>query len=311
MLDKVVFSGPAGYSLSVGPTSLDAPAWVQAVGSIAAILVAVWTVSDQRRQQENAAVERDAAFAEFIERFLKDIDGTIEAIASDIESAGRRGQLVQACEEALERFDRYIIQRFEKLRNMELKEWPDVEFASLFNEAFIGLDRQFKQLQLTATEQVAKQALEMEAVHNSRLAAAAAAARADEEDEEFLGDMDDGEVVVRTGGEDWGRLMRDAWRRRTGDEEEQRLLDHEQALRDEQRALEDDAARYAAAEWQEEKHTLYVELIQPLYDISNEWSGEASKLRRAIARYKELVPTGLSFEDRAKRRRYRKWWYVA
>jgi hypothetical protein len=310
VLDKVIFSGPAGYSLQVGPTSLDAPAWVQAVGSIAAILVAVWTVSDQRRQQENSAVERDAAFADFIERFLEDIDGTIRSIETDITGAGFRGQLVNACQEALERYDRYIVQRFEKLRSMDLQAWPDIEFASLFNEAYIGLDRQFKELQITATEQVAKEAAEKEAEQRRRQVASDAATREDEETEELIGDLDDGKVVVRTRGQDWSNVLRDAWRRRSDDEEDQRQLALEDAVRQEEEMLKVEGERYAAAQWEEEKETLFAKVIEPLFGISKEWSGQGSALRKAIVSYKESMPSGVTFEKRAKGRRHRKWWQI-
>ena len=309
MLDKISFSGLAGYSLQVGPTSLDAPAWVQAVGSIVAILVAVWTVSDQRRQQENAAVEREAAFADFIERFLMDIDATIRSIETDITGAGFRGQLVEACHEALGRYDRYIVQRFEKLRTMNLEAWPDIEFASLFNEAYIGLDRQFKELQSTVTEQVAKQAAEKEDDRRRRQWAADAAIREDEETEELIANLDDGKVVTRTRGQDWSSVLREAWRRQSGDEEELHQLEVEDALRQEEDMLKADAAFYAAAQWQEEKETLFTKVIKPLLDISKQWSEQGSALRKAIVTYKDSMPS-VTFEKRAKRRRYRTWWQI-
>lgn len=64
------------YSLSPSK-DFDLPAWVQAVGSIAAILVAVWVSSDQTRQQRQRDDQREA----------DEIEGVIRCIKAEVQTS--------------------------------------------------------------------------------------------------------------------------------------------------------------------------------------------------------------------------------
>lgn len=74
--------------LFISPATFDWPAWVQAVGSISAILVAVWVSSDQVNQQRLRDEAKDQAELTGVLRSLAaEVETTLEYSAKHVETA--------------------------------------------------------------------------------------------------------------------------------------------------------------------------------------------------------------------------------
>ena len=136
-------------SQAIGPTSLDFPAWVQAIGSILAILVSVWIVRSDEIRRRRVKLEKDASFALFIQQSIKGLYDDVGPILGSISR--------EIPEEASEFYnpDRYI----EVLKGVEdklqgaklratnlisafpLEAWPDMQFAYYFFEQIGRFER--------------------------------------------------------------------------------------------------------------------------------------------------------------------------
>ena len=80
------------------PKSFDWPAWVQAVGSIAAILVAVWVTADQAEQQRLRDLDRETAeVAGVLRSILAEVEMTWIYLANEMEPhlQVRKGEPIQ------------------------------------------------------------------------------------------------------------------------------------------------------------------------------------------------------------------------
>ena len=312
-MNGIMLSGPAGSTLAIGPTTLDAPAWVQAIGSVVALVLAIWVTREQRRQHLNDAIVQDAAFADYIERFLGDLENTFKSLDYSIDEVGTKEGIASAAESALSIYKRHVIDRLEKLSEMDLTSWPDIEFAHTFNEAYLDMNGQFVKLEQTATELAEADVIahqeKQHQVEVARRRAAEEEALEDEMMEQFLGDEDNDVVISRQGSERWADVARRG-SSMSDEEYDARLKDMEHE-RDLQRYLAEEDERYARLEWEEEKEILRERLIQPLYDITRKWKEHNAPLCQLIEAYKAGVPDRkMNFRTRASQRRYRSAWDI-
>lgn len=312
-MNGVTLVGPPGSTLALGPTTLDAPAWVQAIGSILAIVLAIWIMKEQRRQQLNDEVVRDAAFAEYIERFLDEVGNTFRSIDGTIDAVGSKDGIAAASASALQLYKRHVIDCLKKLADMDLTSWPDIEFANAFHDTYLDMNAQFNTLEATAAElmqaDVRERQQRIERAAQARAEAVTSFARWQAEEEEALGDVDDDEVVVRNPGESWGAAANR--NREISDEEYDERIAWHKHLAEMERYETEDAERCVQLEWEQEKEILQERLIKPLHGISDKWSLKNAPLCRLIEAYKSGIPDKtMNYTRRAEDRKYRPIWKI-
>lgn len=312
-MNGVTLVGPPGSTLALGPTTLDAPAWVQAIGSILAIVLAIWIMKEQRRQQLNDEVVRDAAFAEYIERFLDEVGNTFRSIDDTIDAVGSKDGIAAASASALQLYKRHVIDCLKKLADMDLTSWPDIEFANAFNDTYLDMNAQFNTLEATAAElmqaDVREKQQRIERAARARAEAATSFARWQAEEEEALGDVDDDEVVVRNPGESWGAAANR--HREVSDEEHDERIAWNKHAAEMERYEAEDAERWVQLEWEQEKEILQERLIKPLHGISDKWSSKNTPLCKLIEAYKSGIPDkNMNYTRRAEDRKYRPIWKI-
>ena len=153
-------------SIAVGPTSLDLPAWVQAIGSVAAILAAVFIARRQSQQQEaaragesKAALDREiAARARFLQMVvlqIKEVDELADRIAEEEQAVTRDSPRPPAGwgfwgKSRLDDFIENGVERLERIGAIPLEHWPDIESALIFSDALRAQDDDFRYLKEAA-----------------------------------------------------------------------------------------------------------------------------------------------------------------
>lgn len=205
-LQRLVAYGPPGSSISIGPTSLDLPAWVQAVGSIAAILIAIWLSGRTERKEYLDRVRDDACFASYVQQFLNSIGATIQEIAASINDS-RHGDedraprtLAQVCSDAFEAYENRVLERVKKFVELPLTDWPDIELANAFYDASLQMRSDLQGLKTATSERVASEVkaeaerLRSEAARRQNIARAAE--EEEDEAERWLGDMEGDDVIA-------------------------------------------------------------------------------------------------------------------
>lgn len=147
----------------IGPTSLDLPSWVQAIGSILAILVAVWigrteSLRDRLNREEEAKAElhrqiaERARFLHMVMLQLGEAMTVIDAI-SDEEQAFMNGEQLEEphswkfwAEQHGRRFQEGCVERLERLVALPLTAWPDIESGIVFGDAVREWEYNFKSI---------------------------------------------------------------------------------------------------------------------------------------------------------------------
>lgn len=137
---------------AIGPTSLDVPAWVQAIGSVAAILVAIYiSVRDARADRRSAqeakedVLTRDIAerarFFQMAALQLLECVTVLEEIAKEEtryrDDADDRPSLRWRswAEMQTDRFRSQCVDRLRRLEDLPLTAWPDIESGIVFGDA--------------------------------------------------------------------------------------------------------------------------------------------------------------------------------
>lgn len=127
--------------VSVGPTSLDLPAWVQAIGSIAALIVAItlWQMDRIGRRRERDD-ERKEKLTESI-RLVKLVADQITTRGAEVRSIPHLLKEAEtdptAVEEAKSILREHILGYLERFSALPLEKWPDAAIATAY---FDGVD---------------------------------------------------------------------------------------------------------------------------------------------------------------------------
>lgn len=283
--------------------------WVQAIGSVIAIIIAIWTVRQQANRERDNRVIDDAAFASYVDHFLtNEIEVKVDAITEpeNIFMTGR--SVAEISKAALARYETEIIDRVEKLADLPLTDWPDVQFANSFNNAYLRMKADLKRLeanQQATAEQADQDRLRRKRDEERRVQ------RLAEQDEELVdqideleGDIDDGRAVMLAPRGQRRRLFeRKMWAQADDD--------------DDFESIDDLRAREAAEDkswdelWSKQEQSYALEVLQEslfdkLKDISRHWREDDEELRQCIDRYIERaerykLPT--TYEGRANRPR--------
>lgn len=136
----------------IGPTSLDVPAWVQAIGSVAAILVAIYISVRDSRAEKRAAMEakQDILTREIAERarFFQMVALQLHECVTVLEEIGKEETRYQNevddrpslrwrswAELHVERFRALCVDRLQRLEDLPLTAWPDIESGIVFGDA--------------------------------------------------------------------------------------------------------------------------------------------------------------------------------
>lgn len=127
---------------SVGPTSLDLPAWVQAVGSIVAILASVWIAQRETRQRRREKIATDGNFALFIGNATNSLVTNVTRILDDFTKKLAATESEECSYEYLKNL--FVMATNEirmsldhipaMVRSIPLSEWPDMQFAYIFHD---------------------------------------------------------------------------------------------------------------------------------------------------------------------------------
>lgn len=311
-LQKLVAIGPPGSNISIGPTSLDAPAWVQAVGSILAILIAVWLSHRESRKTDRDQISDSACFASYIKDFLAGIGKTINDIADSInedreaEDAPRRQTLSGVCAQAFQAYDEKVTRRMAKLVELPLTDWPDIEFANAFYDANLRMQSSLTRLKVE-TELRVKEEIEQEVVRlrDQRAAFQARSYRDQEEEdaaEEYLGDQDDDEVVALP---PRGQVRSFVSRRIHERADDDREYDLQNAMAADDKWIEDCVKAELSAQERFDRESLDKLVFSRLRKITNDWTAKdallCSSIERNIQRAKD-AGVASTYASRAERK---------
>lgn len=281
--------------------------WVQAVGSLAAIIIAIWTVRQQANRERDNRVIDDAAFASYVNHFLtEEIERKVEEITEpeNIFETGR--SVAEISSTALSRYEGEVTNRVEKLADLPLTDWPDVQFANSFNNAYLRMKADLERLK--ANQKLAAGAADRARIERKREEQNRVRRLASEDEElveqidEIEGDVDDGRAVMLPPKGQRRRLFeRDLWAQARDDEEFEPL--------DAIRAREAEEERSWGELWTKQEQSYALEALQEslfdkLRDISGHWREQDEELRQCIDRYIERaqryrLPT--TYEGRANR----------
>lgn len=128
-------------TVRIESTSLDWPAWVQAVGSVVAIVAAMWIARSEAQreraaatgeiQRERAKSARDAAelvetIAHHWEEAMSDLSYMAQNTGDIVDNVGKLTVVEQVLREDLDRLRTRICPRITKLSDLPLTAWPDV-----------------------------------------------------------------------------------------------------------------------------------------------------------------------------------------
>lgn len=308
-LQKLVLSGPPGSSVSIGPTSLDLPAWVQAVGSIAAILIAIYLSGRAERKAHVERVTNDACFASYVQKFLNTIGDTVEDIAHSIDQKRwgdedrRPRTLSEICQEAFEAYDKRVLERVRKFVELPLIDWPDIELANAFYDASLQMRSDLERLQSATHERVrAEIAAEAKRLQDNDARQQYEAKRAIEEEDEaehMLGNFDDGEVV---------RLPPRGQRRafvsqmlHNQDDDDDSEFHFQESLAEEAAYEKYIAEAEVSAQLRQDRESLHQFVFIPLMSITEKWARGDEPLNIALERHRRrAIAAGVSatYEER-------------
>lgn len=153
-------------TVRIESTSLDWPAWVQAVGSVVAIVAAVWiarleaqrerAAAAEGTQRERAASARDAAelvetIAHHWEEAMSDLSYIAQNTGDIVDNVGNLTVVEQVLREDLDKLRTRICPRITKLSDLPLTAWPDVGMGLDFYAFQANLVRVTRTLERTAT----------------------------------------------------------------------------------------------------------------------------------------------------------------
>lgn len=142
-------------SQAIGPTSLDWPAWVQAIGSILAILIAVGVayvdVAQQRRRDaaadDQAACEKLRQRVRFTQSVALQVDESGKELAFLLDRYHNRPESYRSPEHARRYYVEIwrpgldaVIKRLRWIAELPFGEWPDPELAIIFFNAVRALE---------------------------------------------------------------------------------------------------------------------------------------------------------------------------
>ncbi len=262
--------------------------WIQAIGSVAAIIIAIWTVRQQANRERDNRVIDDAAFASYIKKFLSsDIEEKIENIADPDRLFRTGANIAQISDHAVERYETDVVQRLEKLVELPLTDWPDIELANSFNNAYLRMGSDLEALKVQQQKAAREADEELQRRKEAKRRAIAAKIeedeRLEEEADEYEGSIDDGLVVaLPPRGQRHRRLERKLYWQADEDSgwEPYETLQQRDA---------DEMAGWDAAWAQQDRQfaidALKENLFEPLKDISNSWRDKDADLLKAIDRY--------------------------
>lgn len=146
-------------SLSIGPTSLDWPAWVQAVGSVAAILVALWLARRDRLRVDHAKIEDDACFATFCIAQIAVTEGKIADLLDRYSDDGRDAGAspVGSMRVLIQMFFERIVDPLDRTSKLALRTWPDVQMADKYLSSMYIVRSYLTEIEVIASREAADQ----------------------------------------------------------------------------------------------------------------------------------------------------------
>lgn len=137
-------------TIKIESTSLDWPAWVQAIGSALAILVAVWIAHNEQRHRQRDKTKEAAELVETIAQHWEDAMGDISYIVDNTGAHIENGNGAEVIEKVLQHDRetlRRICPRITKLAELPLTSWPDVGMGLDFYAFQSGLLGSMKSLE--------------------------------------------------------------------------------------------------------------------------------------------------------------------
>jgi hypothetical protein len=159
--------------LAIGPTSLDWPAWVQAVGSVAAIAVTAWLArrdghvrklereqdrverlslqakSDEKAERE--PFERDARFIYFVTQEIGFSDRSLVNISEQMliyqtDEVGPNTNPYDLLVDIDRKLEDGVLRRLKRIADLPATMWPNPNMASLFFSDFRVIERDIEAL---------------------------------------------------------------------------------------------------------------------------------------------------------------------
>lgn len=130
-------------SFPIGPTSLDLPAWVQAVGSVAALVLAIafWQLDRISRRRERAGEQKDKQ-TEAI-RLVKLVADQISSRKAEVRSIPHLLEMATAdasvVEEAKSILHEHVLNYLERFVALPLDKWPDAAIATAYFDGVDGI----------------------------------------------------------------------------------------------------------------------------------------------------------------------------
>lgn len=158
---KPLIDAIQNLQVTIGETSLDWPAWVQAVGSVLAIFVAIllgWVQYSQRGKEIAAEAERIRTLeigsrAQFFHMISSQVYRALSVTDSikDEHKQFKKYNLssedwIDFCKSALERVIKNCVTPLEVIRSLPYDTWPDLEAAFEFRKALARMEDGFAPL---------------------------------------------------------------------------------------------------------------------------------------------------------------------
>ena len=153
-------------SLPIGPTSLDLPAWVQAIGSVAALILAIalWHLDRIGRRHERADELKDRQTESI--RLVKLLADQISARRAEVRSIphlltmGRTDARI--VEEARSILCEHVLNYLERFVALPLEKWPDAAIATAYFDGVDGLRIQIQKFSRIVDEVVSRDKIWLE-----------------------------------------------------------------------------------------------------------------------------------------------------
>ncbi len=283
--------------------------WAQALFSAIAVMIAIWTVVQQVNRERDNRIVDDASFANYINDYLLRIDGIITEIVNDVDVGDRRARLRELTASILAKFKERVMDRLQKLVDLPLTDWPDIQFANAFYDTWLQLSRHLGQLEVAAND-AAKQHDDDEAEREEHAMFLARQAESDrlQDDvagEEYLGSIDDGLSIALPPRGRRLRFAAEQLRENEGDDVAEQFAEMASAKRVREWEA-NERSQLIEHERRERLQLLRNIIIDPLREVTQNWSETGSDLGHAIERYVDRANRfGLAatYEERARRSR--------
>jgi hypothetical protein len=118
--------------------SESAPAWVQAIGSVCAISLAIWIPKRERRLSDEEDLKEKAGFSSFVVDWTAELHLVLERIAHDMQEFEiQPGMEYQNWLRLQQQLHFRVFSTSKKLADTPLEAWPDMKLGAIF-AAFVA-----------------------------------------------------------------------------------------------------------------------------------------------------------------------------